>query len=222
GKGLVQRPFKLPDGSSIRLTTARYYTPTGRCIQKSYSDGIDKYNKELSERYKHAEHISADSIDFPDSLKYYTPNKRTVYGGGGIMPDIFIPVDTTRDSEYYKTLRRKGLLNLYVIKYVDNNREKLKQEYPTFEVFSNNFPIEGEFFNSFIDFTVKEGVEKVDDDLEKSKKYIQYQLKALLARTMFENSKYFQVNVDIDDDLQKAIEIINKKRFFEKMDISYE
>ncbi|MFC2111075.1 S41 family peptidase [Bacteroidota bacterium] len=221
GKGLVQRPFYLPDGSAIRLTTARYYTPTGRCIQKPYSDGVDKYRKELSERYKHAEHINADSIDFPDSLKYYTPNKRIVYGGGGIMPDIFIPLDTTRDSKYYISLRDKGLLNLFILKYIDNNRENLKKEYPTYEVFAKDFNLNNGFFDSFLKFSIEKGVQKDDDGLEKSRKYIQYQLKALMARTMFENSNYYNVNVDIDDDIQKAIEIINKKRMFKKMDISY-
>ena len=221
GKGLVQRPFYLPDGSAVRLTTARYYTPTGRCIQKSYENGVDDYNKELSRRYKHAEHISSDSIYFPDSLKYYTPNERIVYGGGGIMPDIFIPVDTTRDSKYYKELRKKGLLNLYVIKYIDNNREKLQKEFPSYEIFAKHFKVKGDFFDDFIKYSIEEGVDKNEDELKKSEKYIQFQLKALMAKTLFDNSKYFQVNVEIDDDIQKAIEIINKKRYFKKMGIKY-
>lgn len=158
GKGLVQKPFTLNDGSVIRLTTARYHTPTGRCIQKPYEEGLDDYYMDFSKRMKHGEFLSADSIKFPDSLKYYTPNKRVVYGGGGIMPDIFIPMDTNRLNEYYTQLFRKGIFNNFIMQYLDVNRADLKQKYPTSDDFIANFKIEESFLNEFHSFATKEGV----------------------------------------------------------------
>ncbi len=132
GKGLVQRPFQLPDSSEVRLTTARYYTPSGRCIQKSYSEGVDKYYQDFATRYKHGEMENSDSIKFPDSLKFHTSKGRTVYGGGGIMPDVFIPLDTTAVTDYYLDIRRKNVLNLFVGDYVDKNRKESPERLPGF------------------------------------------------------------------------------------------
>lgn len=136
GKGLVQRPFNLDDGSQVRLTIARYYIPSGRCIQKPYDNGVDDYRQDYQKRYSHGEMIYADSISFPDSLKYHTNNNRIVYGGGGIMPDIFVPMDTTRASDYYINLRSKNLFNEYSINYAEANREELLKKYPTYEDFN--------------------------------------------------------------------------------------
>lgn len=158
GKGLVQKPFTLNDGSVIRLTTARYHTPTGRCIQKPYDDGLDDYYKDFSKRLKHGEFVNADSIKFPDSLKYFTPAKRVVYGGGGIMPDIFIPMDTNRLSDFYTNLFRKGVLNNFVMQYLDANRTRLKQQYPTSDDFIHNFKIDQPLLDEFYTFASKEGV----------------------------------------------------------------
>ncbi|MGP1515161.1 MAG: S41 family peptidase [Bacteroidales bacterium] len=135
GKGLVQRPFDMIDGSQVRLTTSRYYIPSGRCIQKPYDDGVEEYYKDYQKRYQHKEMVSQDSISFPDSLKYFTHNRRTVYGGGGVMPDIFVPMDTTRASDYYINLRSKNLFNEFSLSYVEENREKLLKKYPTYEAF---------------------------------------------------------------------------------------
>lgn len=135
GKGLVQRPFNLDDGSQVRLTIARYYIPSGRCIQKPYDNGVDDYRQDYQKRYSHGEMIYADSISFPDSLKYHTNNNRVVYGGGGIMPDIFVPMDTTRASDYYINLRSKNLFNEYSINYAEANREELLKKYPTYDDF---------------------------------------------------------------------------------------
>lgn len=135
GKGLVQRPFNLDDGSQVRLTIARYYIPSGRCIQKPYDNGVDDYRQDYQKRYSHGEMIYADSISFPDSLKYKTNNNRVVYGGGGIMPDIFVPMDTTRASDYYINLRSKNLFNEYSINYAEANREELLKKYPTYDDF---------------------------------------------------------------------------------------
>lgn len=135
GKGLVQRPFNLDDGSQVRLTIARYYIPSGRCIQKPYDNGVDDYRQDYQKRYSHGEMIYADSISFPDSLKYKTNNNRVVYGGGGIMPDIFVPMDTTRASDYYINLRSKNLFNEFSINYAESNREDLLKKYPTYDDF---------------------------------------------------------------------------------------
>lgn len=136
GKGLVQRPINLDDGSQVRLTIARYYIPSGRCIQKPYEDGVEEYAKDYAYRYSRGEMIYADSISFPDSLKYQTNNGRTVYGGGGIMPDIFVPMDTTRASDYFINLRSKNLFNDFSITFAENNRDEFLKKYPTFEDFS--------------------------------------------------------------------------------------
>ena len=141
GKGLVQRPLTLADKSQVRLTISKYYTPTGRCIQKPYEDGLDSYYNDLNYRSEHGELFSADSISFPDSLKYKTPNGRIVYGGGGIMPDIFIPLDTTKYSSLYGEMFRKGIFSGFTLEYMNTNREKLKAQYPTIEDFKNNFKV---------------------------------------------------------------------------------
>jgi len=130
GKALVQKPFPLTDGSIIRLTTARYYTPSGRSIQKPYEKGVEEYYKDFSRRIQSGELVNADSIHFPDSLRYFTSKKRLVFGGGGIMPDVFIPWDSTLISDYYSKLVRKGVVNSYIIDYIDNNRNELNEKYP--------------------------------------------------------------------------------------------
>lgn len=158
GKGLVQKPLILTDKSELRLTISHYYTPTGRCIQKPYDDGIDSYQRELTERYKHGEYLTPDSISFPDSLKYYTPNKRVVYGGGGIMPDIFIPMDTTKYSSLFNELVRKGVFGAYTLDYMDSHRKELISKYPTISDFKNNFQISDEMYSQLMDYAKKEGV----------------------------------------------------------------
>lgn len=152
GKGLVQRPIPLLDGSMIRLTTARYYTPTGRSIQKPYENGdLMTYNMEVMKRYNHGEMISADSIHFPDSLKYNTLiNKRVVYGGGGIMPDYFIPMDTTRLTRIHREINAAGLVNRYVMRYVEDNRDKILSNYKTFNDFKNKFVITESMLNDLL------------------------------------------------------------------------
>ncbi len=158
GKGLVQKPLILTDKSELRLTISHYYTPTGRCIQKPYDDGIDSYQRELTERYKHGEYLTPDSISFPDSLKYYTPNKRVVYGGGGIMPDIFIPMDTTKYSSLFNELFRKGVFGAFTLDYMDSYRKELLSKYPTISDFKNNFQISDEMYSQLMDYAKKEGV----------------------------------------------------------------
>ena len=159
GKGLVQRMFPLNDGGQLRITTSRYHTPSGRCIQKPYNDGLDAYYNDIMNRYNNKELINPDSIRVPDSLKYFTTKKRVVYGGGGIMPDIFVPIDTTRASDYYIEIRGKGLINSFTLEYVNKNRDELLKKYPTFEEFDNNYhhlKVEDEFYA----YTEKAGIKK--------------------------------------------------------------
>ncbi|MFZ4398668.1 MAG: S41 family peptidase [Bacteroidales bacterium] len=277
GKGLVQRPFDLPDGSVIRLTTARYHTPTGRCIQKSYSDGLDDYYGDFAKRYNNGELSNADKIHFPDSLKYYTNNKRVVYGGGGIMPDIFIPMDTSKISDYYVDLRRKNVFNDFVMDYIDKNRETLKLKYPEFKKFQSEFILDDAFMNDFAKAATKAGVKKnsvnpeklntmigqyiqkiksdtvlfgklnnynelaaylakdnqtlnneiqkyaANEDassikaVENSDRYIRFQIKALLARNLYDANSYYMVIKDIDDAYLKAVEIIKNDKMFDKL-----
>ncbi len=220
GKGLVQRPFRLPDGSVIRLTTARYYTPTGRCIQKPYENGTEDYLTDLRKRLENGELIHADSIHFPDSLKYYTSKNRLVYGGGGIMPDVFTPWDSTRISDYYSDLIRKGVLNSFTLTYVDNNRKKIEKEYPTFESFNEKFTIDDKFMDKFFKYAEKEGVNFDDEGYEDSETFIKHQLKALIARNFWDMNAYFEVITEVDDGYLKAVEIINNDELFEKFQIS--
>lgn len=158
GKGLVQKPLRLIDQSEVRLTISHYYTPTGRCIQKPYNDGLDAYFKDIQTRANNGELYTADKIQFPDSLKFKTPHGKVVYGGGGIMPDIFIPLDTTKYSTLYNEIVRKGVFGNFVIDYLENNRETLKKEYATFEDFQKNYKITDDFYKEFMTFAKKEGV----------------------------------------------------------------
>ena len=159
GKGLVQRIFELSDGSQIRLTIARYYTPSGRCIQKPYKDGLDAYYRDIANRYSHKEMITTDSISLPDSMKYYTAAKRVVYGGGGIIPDIFIPVDTTRMSDYWISLNSKGLINRFALEWTERNRTTVLAKYPKYSDFVAAYPTMG-VEKEFDKFVKDNGVEK--------------------------------------------------------------
>lgn len=158
GKGLVQKPVDLPSGAEVRVTISHYYTPSGRCIQKPYDDRKD-YFRDISNRYKNGELFSPDSIHFPDSLKYTTLKRgRTIYGGGGIMPDIFVPMDTTQYSALYNEIVRKGIVSNFVMSYLSENRERMKQLYPTFKDFDANFSISEKMYSDLLTVAAKEGV----------------------------------------------------------------
>jgi len=209
GKGLVQKPMFLPDGSMLRLTVARYYTPTGRLIQKPYEDGTDAYEKELMKRYEHGEFLNEDSISFPDSLKYFTlKNKRLVYGGGGIMPDIFIPLDTTSVTGYYSKMIRQGVLNSYVLDYIDKNRKKLLSAYPSFSKYQKDFEVNDKIIIGLRDYGIKNKVEAEEDEFKKSKEDFKLIIKALIARDLWDMSEYYQIVNVRDKGYNKALEIL--------------
>jgi carboxyl-terminal processing protease len=219
GKGLVQNQFPLPDGSGMRLTTAQYFTPTGRCIQKPY-DGTESYYKDLYNRYKHGELQNIDSIKFPDSLKYKTPNGKLVYGGGGIMPDIFIPLDTTMNSKYFTDLARKGIMNQFTLTFVDKNRSELKSKYPSFEDFKKNFIVDDKMMKQFVEAGEKDGVKEDKEGLKTSDKAFRIQIKAFIARDLFKNDNFYEVFNELNDPLRKAIEVLKDDKAFKKFKIN--
>jgi len=221
GKGLVQRPFNLPDSSQIRLTTARYYNPSGKCIQKPYTDGVDKYYEDFSNRVRHGELIHPDSIKFPDSLKFYTSKKRIVYGGGGIMPDVFIPWDSTPISDYYLDLRRKNVINTYVSDYVDKSRSSLKSGYPEFSIFDRDFHVDSSFMEDFTAYAEKEGVKKDEKGYAASEKLIRSQIKAFIAQKLWDMNEMFTVINQYDVEVLKAVEVMEDDALFRKLQIDY-
>ena len=211
GKGLVQRPIELLDGSMIRLTIAHYFTPSGRCIQKPYEKGDKKsYDKDLLNRLNSGELTNADSIHFADSLKFQTLKKqRTVYGGGGIMPDYFIPLDTTRYTRYHRELAAKSVIIQQNLRYVDKNRKALKKQYPDFAKFKAEFEIP----QSLVDAIVKEGEKqnikpKDDAEMQQTLPYLRLQMKALIARDLWDMNEYFSVFNEDSEAVKKALELL--------------
>ena len=214
GKGLVQKPFSLTDGSAIRLTVARYHTPSGRCIQRPYNEGKEAYYKEFSRRFENGEYMNEDSISLPDSMQFKTLNSaRIVYGGGGIMPDVFVPIDTTMSSAYFGKVNRKGLLNEFILDYMENNRSVLKAKYIDVPSFKKSFNAEKEIFADFIAYATKNEIEKNEAQIEKSKELITIRLKALIARNLWGTSAFFQIANDLNDSYIQAIEEINSNTF---------
>ena len=219
GKGLVQKPIPLPDGSMIRLTVSRYYTPTGRCIQKPYERGnLDAYHHDLIDRYNKGELMSADSIHFPDSMKYQTlVTGRTVYGGGGIMPDVFIPVDTTRYTDYHRKLVAAGVVNRVAMNYMDRHRAELTKKYPTFAAYKQSFRVDDELLNELTLMGQQDKIELVAEEFERSKALIALQVKALIARDLFDMAQYFQIINEDNPSYLKALEIINSKEHYNRL-----
>jgi carboxyl-terminal processing protease len=210
GKGLVQEQSSLPDGSALRLTIARYYTPTGRSIQKPYTAGYDEYVKELFERQAHGELEYSDSIHFADSLKFTTPGGKTVYGGGGIMPDVFVPMDTSFVTAFYSDVFSKGALGQFAYDYVDQNRKSLVT-YKSFEEFNRSFTISDEVYNSFVKYAHNKGISKDDKGVVRSAKKIKVTLKALIARQLWKGNGYYPVVNSDDITVAKAVQILSKK-----------
>lgn len=211
GKGLVQRPFPFPDGSMIRLTTSRYYTPSGRSIQKHYEKGQgEEYMLDLLNRYKSGELWSADSIKLDESLRYETLNNhRPVYGGGGVMPDVFVPVDTTYFSTYYRDLMAKGVLNQFCLNYVDGHRVSMLKTYPDEDAFNARFEVSPELEQQLIAAGEKEGVTFNEEQWQRSRPYIVALIKGLLARDLYEDSSVFRFLNPLLPEYREALELIN-------------
>jgi len=219
GKGLVQRPFPFPDGSMIRLTVARYYTPAGRCIQRPYSSGDEEeYYLDLVNRYKHGEFSNADSVHFPDSLRYFTlRSMRPVYGGGGIMPDRFVPIDTTTYSDYYRDLVAKGVINKICTNYIDENRSMLKKQYKNADDFIKNFNISQPIFDRLKEMGEKDGVKFNAEQMETSRPAITRILKALIGRDLFEQNTYFRIANEGNPVYTEALKLINSPLEYHKL-----
>jgi carboxyl-terminal processing protease len=214
GKGLVQKPYAFPDGSVVRLTVAHYYTPTGRCIQRPYDKGKKDYYDEYTKRIKSGELFGTDSITFPDSLTYYTKNLRKVYGGGGVVPEIFVPVDTSLNSGYYQGIRGKGILNSFCLEYVDRHRQELKAAYPNQDAFVANFKITDDILEEMYKKGDKDSVKRNLNEMQRSKPLFVNQLKSLIARDMFDNVAFWRVTNEMNDSYKKALVVMHNNSQF--------
>ena len=220
GKGLVQTMYNLKDGSQVRITTARYYTPSGRCIQRPYDDGTDVYNKDIQRRYKHGEMFSADSIQFPDSLKYKTAGGRTVYGGGGIMPDIFVPMDTTPATPFYRECRRKGIINQFSNYWADQHRgDSLLADFDRFRANYDSLPVD----SAFIAYAATKGV-SLDSllladstDLQSysfdtAEHFLLLQIKGMIADALYGRGHYYRFMKEEDPVYRAAVDALRRRQ----------
>lgn len=214
GKGLVQRPIPLPDGSYVRLTTQKYYTPSGRSIQKSYDEGAEAYYMEKYERYETGEVFSLDSLHAPDSLKYFTDKKRIVYGGGGITPDVFVPIDTSQSTKLNTDLIRKGVMNTFAITYTNKNRKQLLKTYPTVSEFITDLDM-NPIIEEFRAYTAKEDpeIKWTEEQYAASENMIKGRLEALIARNLWNYSAYYQVFNPYWPGFEHAVEILRDNSY---------
>jgi carboxyl-terminal processing protease len=209
GKGLVQQPFALNDGSMIRLTTAHYYTPAGRNIQKPYKDNIENYRNDYLKRFERGELFNKDSISHADSLMTKTlVTKRKVFSGGGIVPDIFVPLDTSVHYTYFNTLIRKNIFFPYIVSYIDMNRNELLRKYPDFLKFRTSFVVPTSMLNDLMILGEKSGVKKDEESLKLMQNLIFRQIKALIARDLYDPGTYFRIMVEDDAEIKKAMELL--------------
>ncbi len=218
GKGLVQNPMLLLDSSMVRLTIARYYTPTGRLIQKPYDNGFEEYSKDLINRYNMGELLHSDSIVFPESLKYQTlVSQRPVYGGGGIMPDYFVPLDTTFNSRYYNRLLNRGIINFFTLSFVDNHRGELAEKYPSFDEFMDDFTINDKILDDLTSYASEEDLAFNEEDFNVSKEHIKLVLKSFIARDIWNSSEFYQVFNTSNHSVLKALEVLESQDIYQAL-----
>lgn len=209
GKGLVQDQMSFPDGSAIRLTVARYYTPTGRCIQKPYTDDKEAYYNEETERYEHGELLNADSIRLDKKQKFMTPGGKTVYGGGGITPDIFVPIDTGKTTSFLNRAFYTGLVNVFAYEYTDDNRARFSS-YKTAQAYIRQYEVSNEVLNDFYAFCDKQGLKAKPQDRQKNDDALRPYLKAFMGRNLFEKDAYYPIINQKDHCIRQATEFLDK------------
>jgi carboxyl-terminal processing protease len=242
GKGLVQKPFNLGDGSVVRITTAHYYTPSGRCIQKPYANGSKEYRDDYKERYESGELFGKETFKYSDSLRYHTLNGRDVYGGGGVKPDFMVPYDTTNNSPSFNLLVRRGIENKFSLDYVDQNRGTFNRLYPNADSFYNRFVVDDKVMSDYIEAAVKDSIFKLKEGMKprtmadyfamiqndsvinfqkdyfKSEKLIKARLKATIGRNLFDTGMWYRViNASINDVYAKALEVISNDKAFDAL-----
>ena len=208
GKGLVQEQFQMSDGSALRLTVARYYTPSGRCIQRPYSKGTDEYYQDFLMRLTAELSDSMNYVSKDDTVKYYTKNGRVVYGGGGILPDIIIPYEKDVTYVYYNTLIRKGLVQKYAFDYVERNSKFLKQKYPASDNFIKNYTVDNAFFETFVQYTEKQGVPRDKASIAAHGKELKTSLKAYMAEILYGQDAFYEIYLTNDPELAKALKVV--------------
>ena len=214
GKGLVQRPVPLPDGSAVRLTVQKYYTPSGRCIQKPYDEGLEEYYNDRADRFEHGEFFNPDSAKVKSDEVFYTNiSKREVYGGGGIFPDVFVPLDTTENSGYFSDMLRTGVNNDWVLTYVDRNRAELIKNYPTIDKFMSGYEVPESGIHDMIHLLEEKDVPFKEEEFKRSERAIKLRTKALIARNLYDNEAFYVAINDLNPALKKAVDVLQDGTF---------
>ncbi len=215
GKGLVQLPLNISDGSEIRLTISRYFTPSGRSIQKPYDNEDNAYRSDITNRYDHGEFFSADSIKFDDSLRYHTNKGRTVYGGGGIMPDFFVPYDTAAYTKYLTKLNNNNILREYTMNYANQNKAKLEKM--DFATYKKSFVISDDMLQQVIKMGERSGVSFRESEFERSKTFLKIQVKALIAKSIWKNEGFYPIYNESDEIFQMALQLFEEAEQLAKL-----
>jgi carboxyl-terminal processing protease len=221
GKGLVQKPYYLTDGSMVRLTTAHYYTPSGRCIQKPYDEGVAAYRKDYEKRMLSGEMFNADSIIFSDSLTYKTLlNGRSVHGGGGVMPDIFVPMDTSVHYSYINRLRRNNIIYNFALDYIDKNRDEIKSKYPVFKDFESKYETSDKMISEIVENGVKDGIEKNEESLAFGLSDLKKEIKAIIARDIYSRDDFYKIYYNDDEAVIEALKVIENQKNYNNLLVS--